>query len=96
MILLETIYCRIILLNRRRPGELQRLPLDLYEKVEKNPSNYEEFSSVVTPTEKILLENFRRVVIKGKRGRGVPILISPDVQQNINILLNLRKKLYKF
>ncbi|CAH1159979.1 unnamed protein product [Phaedon cochleariae] len=89
--LLETIYCRIILLNRRRPGELQRLPLHLYEKVETNSSNYEEFSSVVTPTEKILLENFRRVVIKGKRGRGVPILISPDVQENIKVLLDLRK-----
>lgn len=32
-ILMETIYCRIILLNRRRPGELQRLSLNAYKSV---------------------------------------------------------------
>ena len=29
--LLETIYCRLLLLNRRRPGELQRFPLETYK-----------------------------------------------------------------
>lgn len=34
--LLETVFCRVLLLNRRRPGELQRLQLSYYENYDKN------------------------------------------------------------
>lgn len=88
--LLETIYCRVLLLNRRRPGELQRLSLHLYEKTDNNPQNYEEFSEVVTASEQILLKRFKRVVIRGKRSRGVPVLFSDDVQKHIEVLLRHR------
>ncbi|KAL1510052.1 hypothetical protein ABEB36_004708 [Hypothenemus hampei] len=90
-ILLEIVYCRVLILNRRRPGELQRLPLHIYESCtngEKN--NYEEFSDIVTPSEKILLKKFKRVVIRGKRGRGVPVLFSDDIQNHIKVLLHHR------
>ncbi|XP_050505687.1 uncharacterized protein LOC126883959 [Diabrotica virgifera virgifera] len=90
-ILLETVYCRVILLNRRRPGELQRLLLETYEKcIQNEGQHYEEFFDVVSPTEKILLKRFRRVVIPGKRHRGVPVLFSIDVQEDITILLKAR------
>uniref|UniRef100_A0A6P7GZ10 Uncharacterized protein LOC114344736 n=1 Tax=Diabrotica virgifera virgifera TaxID=50390 RepID=A0A6P7GZ10_DIAVI len=92
-ILLETIFCRVMLLNRRRPGELQRLTLDIYENVKENKSNYEEFFEVISPSERILLNRFKRVVIRGKRGRGVPVLFSTDVQEHITILLKHRKDL---
>ncbi|KAK9877266.1 hypothetical protein WA026_017657 [Henosepilachna vigintioctopunctata] len=44
--LLETAYCRLILLNRRRPGELQRLLIQTYESAfsSQNTQAYEEFS----------------------------------------------------
>ncbi|KAL1488528.1 hypothetical protein ABEB36_014992 [Hypothenemus hampei] len=87
----EIVYCRVLILNRRRPGELQRLPLHIYETCtngEKN--NYEEFSDIVTPSEKILLKKFKRVVIRGKRGRGVPVLFSDDIQDHIKVLLHHR------
>lgn len=92
--LLETVFCRVLLLNRRRPGELQRLSLDIYllSNNTNSDSTYEEFSEVVSPTEKILLSRLKRVVIRGKRGRGVPVLFSPDVQTHIQVLLNHRKK----
>lgn len=92
MTLLETIYCRVLLLNRRRPGELQRLPLYIYENNSSQSQNYEEFSDVVSPSEKFLLQRFKRVVIRGKRGRGVPVLFSKDIQDHIKILLNHRNK----
>ncbi|CAH1986997.1 unnamed protein product [Acanthoscelides obtectus] len=94
VLLLESIFCRVILLNRRRPGELQRLTLDNYQILEKSDSssNYEEFSEVVSPTEQILLKRFKRIVIRGKRGRGVPVLFSPDIQGHINILIKIRNK----
>lgn len=49
LVLLETVFCRTILLNRRRPGELQRLRVDTNEQLESanSKSGYEVFSEVV-------------------------------------------------
>lgn len=90
--LMETIFCRVLLLNRRRTGELQRLPLHIYEQ-DQNSQKYEEFADVVTPSEKILMQTLKRVVIRGKRGRGVPVLFSNDVQMHISIPLQYRKNI---
>lgn len=88
-LLIETTFCRLLLLNRKRVGELQRMSLHLY----KNSStyqSYEEFNDAITPTEKILLSKFKRVVIRGKRGRGVPVLFSIDLQDHVKMLIELR------
>lgn len=90
IILLETTFCRVLILNRRRPGELQRLYLHTYKSLLENRQQYEEFSSVVSPSEQILLKRFKRIVIRGKRGRGVPVLFSADIQGHIEILLKYR------
>ncbi|KAG5884181.1 hypothetical protein JTB14_034720 [Gonioctena quinquepunctata] len=87
----ETVFCRVILLNRKRPGELQRMFLATYVKSEGTQKNYEEFSDVISPTEKILLNKLKRVFIRGKRGRGVPVLFSIDVRNHIQVLIRLRK-----
>ncbi|CAH1981444.1 unnamed protein product [Acanthoscelides obtectus] len=44
--LVETVYCRLLLLNRRRPGELQRLLFYTYTSAKNNENKqaYEEFS----------------------------------------------------
>ncbi|CAH2002340.1 unnamed protein product [Acanthoscelides obtectus] len=90
--LLETVYCRLLLLNRRRPGELQRLPIHVYKSAisEEHNQAYEEFSEAITETERILMRSFKRIVIRGKRGRGVPVLISKDVQDHLNLILECR------
>lgn len=90
--LMETVFCRVILLNRKRPGELQRLLLHHYETINKanEVSQYEEFGEAISFTEKVLLKKFKRIVIRGKRNRGVPVLFSDDVQEHINILLKYR------
>jgi hypothetical protein len=93
--LLETIFCRVMLLNRRRPGELQRMTYNVYQKIDSNVQSYEEFGEVVSPSEKILLQKFKRVVIRGKRGRGVPVLFSTDVREHIDILLKYRTSCMK-
>lgn len=89
-VLLETVFCRVILLNRRRPLELQNMLLRTYVDDDHNAQNYEEFNEVVTPTEKILIKTFKRVVVRGKRGRGVPVLFSNDVQKHMETLLKHR------
>lgn len=87
--LTETVYCRVILLNRKRPGELERMLVHTYISSENKPT-YEEFGQTITPTERILLKKLKRIVIRGKRGRGVPVLFSQDVQDHLNILLESR------
>lgn len=47
-----TIYCRLILFNRKRPGELQRMTLHTYTSAEMGKSTYEEFNEVISITEK--------------------------------------------
>ncbi|KAJ8932212.1 hypothetical protein NQ314_014832 [Rhamnusium bicolor] len=88
--LIESVYCRVILLNRKRSGELQRMPLDAYKINTSEKQGYEEFNKVVSSAEQILLKTLKRVVIRGKRGKGVPVLFSSDVQEHINTLLDVR------
>lgn len=91
ILLMETIFCRLLLLNRKRVGELQRMKLSTYKLVEEQTNqSYEEFSEAITASEKILLQSFKRVVIRGKRGRGVPVLFSKDMQEHMKILLKAR------
>ncbi|KAJ8958234.1 hypothetical protein NQ318_017377 [Aromia moschata] len=84
----QTVYCRIMLLCRKRPGELARLTVDLYNEG-KEAQTYEEFENKIRPSERILMRKFKRVVIKGKR-KATPVLFSLDVQKHIQILLDLR------
>ncbi|XP_039296837.1 uncharacterized protein LOC111054622 isoform X12 [Nilaparvata lugens] len=86
----EVLYCRVVLLCRRRVGELERLTVELYQSV-RIDSCYEEFEDVIKPSERILLQKFKRVVVPGKR-RTSPVLFSPDVQEKIKILIELRDK----
>lgn len=90
--LLETVYCRLVLLNRRRPGELQRLSLQMYISASKieNSQGYQEFSEALSETEKILTKSFKRIVIRGKRGRGVPVLFNKEIQEQLDLLIKYR------
>ncbi|KAI8437386.1 hypothetical protein MSG28_011719 [Choristoneura fumiferana] len=88
--LTETVYCRVILLNRRRPGELQRLLLSTYQECRNENNAYEEFYRAISATEKLLINSFKRIVIRGKRGRGVPVLFTEDTQRDIDLLQYVR------
>lgn len=90
---MESIYCKVLVLSRRRPGELQRVSLDAYVTGQVQ-NNYEKFSSAITPAEQILMKTFKRIVIRRKRGRGVPVLFAPDGQKHIEILLSAREELF--
>lgn len=67
--LMESVYCRVILLNRKRSGELERMFLQTYQNTCTEKREYEEFNEVVSSTEQILLKILKRVVIRGKRGK---------------------------
>ncbi|CAH2013876.1 unnamed protein product, partial [Acanthoscelides obtectus] len=76
--------------KRKRPGELQRVFLRNYESSEIKTGAYEDFEEIITQAEKLRIKNLKRVVIRGKRGRGVPVLFSNDIQRHVKELLKVR------
>lgn len=92
----EILYCQILLLNRRRPAEVAQVKLQTYQSINLKSSNQNtEFENCLTETEKILLNTFSRFIIRGKRGRGVPVLLSPTMRQHFELLINVREKFVK-
>lgn len=89
-ILKETLYCQIILLNRRRPAEVAQLKVQTFKSINLDSQGENEFDSCLTETEKILLKHYSRIVIRGKRGRGVPILLSPNMRKHFEYLIEVR------
>ncbi|KAK9885626.1 hypothetical protein WA026_012391 [Henosepilachna vigintioctopunctata] len=89
---MDTVFFLVLLLNSRRPGELQRIPLHLYDRTPNNQQNYKEFDDTITPCENILINIFKRIVIRGKSEHSVYVLFNNDVQDHIKILLDYRKK----
>lgn len=87
--LVELTYVQLLLLNRRRVGELQRMALTEYTANIQN-KNSNEFDSCITDSEKALMKLFSRVVIKGKRGRGVPVLFTDEMVKNTDMIVQLR------
>lgn len=88
----EVLYCQIILLNRRRPAEVAQLKVKKYIAINNNleNNNKTEFENCLSETEKILLRSYSRIVIRGKRGRGVPILLSPLMKKYFDFLISIR------
>lgn len=85
----ESVLAQLILLNRKRAGEVQRMFLNTYiNNSWERPQ--EEIELSLSPVEKALTKIFKRIVIRGKRGRGVPVLFTPKIQKSISVLIALR------
>lgn len=85
----ELTYVQLILLNRRRVGELQRMTVSTYVDNINNQCSG-EFDNCISESEKILMNSFKRVVIRGKRGRCVPVLFTEHMVKCTNLLIKLR------
>lgn len=82
------VYCvlsLLILFNRRRIGDVQFLKIKEYELNRK--TNFVDFETVLTDTEKKLTKKYKRVLTSGKGSRAVVILIPEVIQNFINRLL---------
>lgn len=89
--LIELTYVQLLLLNRRRVGELQRLTVETYTSNINNKSSG-EFNTCISESEKVLMRLFKRVVIRGKRGRGVPVLFTDEMAGNADLIVKLREQ----
>lgn len=82
---------QVILFNRRRSGEVSKMPLSVY--LSTNPSsNQDDLKEALSDLEKKLCQHFRRVEIRGKRGRKVPVLLTPEMQQSLDLLVSKRQE----
>lgn len=81
---------QLILLNRRRSGEVQRLFINTYLTA---PTEIfqEEVDLSLSEMERQLTKQLKRIVIRGKIGRGVPIHFTPKLQKNYNIFIKTRE-----
>ena len=87
-----TTLARILLFNKQRQGKPGKLRISQYT-VKPNyvPEESELFQSL-TPIEQKLVQNLHLVEVFGKRGRKVPMLITPDVKESIDMLLQKREE----
>ncbi|XP_065817424.1 uncharacterized protein [Labrus bergylta] len=80
---------QVILFNRRRAGEVSKIPLSAY--LANNVSDpREDVSEALSALEKKLCQHFRRIETRGKRGRKVPVLLTPAMQQALDLLVSKR------
>lgn len=88
-IVCQTLLTQIILLNRRRSGEVERIKLLDYLNRDKTKIQ-EDVQKSLTDVEVRLSKSFVRFVIRGKRGRGVPVLLTSTMKESLDILIQIR------
>ncbi|KAG9275033.1 hypothetical protein AMEX_G9507, partial [Astyanax mexicanus] len=89
--LARVLLTQVILFNRRRAGEVSKMPLSAY--TASNPSDPQDDVNVaLSDLEKKLCQHFKRIEIRGKRGRKVPVLLTPEMQQSLDLLVAKRQE----
>ena len=82
---------RLVLFNNKRNGEAERLKVANYHARKSNSRPMPKIESTLSPVEKMLCTYFARVEMRGKRGRKVVVLLTPEIERCIDILLKYRE-----
>ncbi|XP_039538947.1 uncharacterized protein LOC120486844 isoform X6 [Pimephales promelas] len=82
---------KVILFNRRRGGEVAKMKLKNFLERDTTPL-HADVAAGLTKFEKKLCAHFSRVEIRGKRGRKVAVLLSPDMVDALTHLVSRRKE----
>ena len=78
----------VLLFNRRRPGETERLTIETFGKRSKSVN--EEITQHLSQLEQELCRELTHVTIRGKRGIGVPVLLSSALLETLEMLVASR------
>lgn len=93
--LCQNLLTQIILLNRRRSGEVQRIKVVDYLNRNKNKIQ-EEIHKSLSKVEIQLSKNFECFEIRGKCGRAVPVLLITSMKESLDLLLTMRNAVSVF
>lgn len=88
--LAKTTLARIIVFNRRRAGEVSKMHLKSFQERDKTLL-HEDVAVGLSTFEKKLCSHFSRVEIRGKRGRKVAVLLTPDMVDALTFLVSKRE-----
>jgi hypothetical protein len=80
---------QVILFNRRRAGEVSKMPLSVYLSRDLSET-HEDINLALTELEQKLCKHFVRITIVGKRGRKVPVLLTPLMKECLDTLVERR------
>lgn len=84
---------QLVMFNRRRGGETQRMTVEAYvSRMQNTERPPKEVDDALSATEKVLVKTMSRVEIRGKKGRTVPVLLTQTVQKCIDLLLKWRNE----
>ncbi|KAL6467417.1 hypothetical protein MHYP_G00252210 [Metynnis hypsauchen] len=82
---------QMMLFNRRREGEVSHMPLSAY--TSRGASDpHPDVCLALSELEKKLCQHFKRIEIRGKRGRKVAVLVTPTMQESLDVLVQNRSK----
>ncbi len=79
-----------ILFNRCREGEVASMPLSAFLSRDTS-DHHEDLDWALSEVEKKLCRHFSRIVTRGKRGRPVPILLTPKMLHALELLVQQRE-----
>ena len=84
----------VILFNRKRSGEAERITITNYRNglALKGDDVDQEIVKQLSPVEQKLIGDLKRVELRGKRGRKVPILLTKEMVENLNFMLAMREQ----
>lgn len=90
--LLETTMISIQLLNRRRPGEIERIKMVHYGSLERidEKSNLDLYNTL-NPRAKDIANKYSRILLRGKLNRTVPVLLTQEMVESLEMLIKYRK-----
>ncbi|KAL1250963.1 hypothetical protein QQF64_018759 [Cirrhinus molitorella] len=81
---------QMIIFNRPREGEVASMPLTVF--LSRDTSDpHEDVDWALSEVEKKLCRHFTRVITRGKRGRPVPILLTPKMLCSLELLVKQRE-----
>ncbi|KAL7877394.1 hypothetical protein SRHO_G00040370 [Serrasalmus rhombeus] len=90
MELAKVCLAQIILFNRRREGEVASMPLSAFSSRDTSDPHV-DVDWALSEVEKKLCRHFSRIVIRGQRGRPVPILLTPKMLGALELLVKQRE-----
>lgn len=82
---------QVILFNRRREGEVSKMSVSAYLSKDLSET-HEDVNLALTELEQKLCKHFVRITIVGKRGRKVPVLLTPLMKECLDTLVERREE----
>ncbi|XP_041815524.1 uncharacterized protein LOC121622685 isoform X2 [Chelmon rostratus] len=87
----ECLLSQIILFNRRRQGEAGKITLSTYMNRAADDPN-EDIMKGLSKLEQDLSHEFTRLVVRGKRSKKVPVLLTREMTKSLDFLIKQRSE----